>query len=85
MTGLPYLRTPPVDAVLARISADRLVDPRTGEAYYEGWLELDPGGLDARLEPGMPAEALILTGARTALGYLLDPLAASVWRSLREE
>ena len=85
LTGLPYLRTPPVDAVLARISADRLVDPRTGEAYYEGWLELDSGGLDARLEPGMPAEALILTGARTALGYLLDPLAASVWRSLREE
>jgi hypothetical protein len=32
----------------------------------------------------MPAEALILTGERTLLGYLTDPIRQSFRRALRE-
>ena len=33
----------------------------------------------------MPAEVMIVTGERTALEYLLEPIVASFGRALREE
>ncbi|MEM9750785.1 MAG: HlyD family type I secretion periplasmic adaptor subunit, partial [Pseudomonadota bacterium] len=41
-------------------------------------------GLDLTLTPGMPAEVLIVTGERTLLQYLTEPLTASLRRSFRE-
>lgn len=38
-----------------------------------------------RLIPGMPAEAFIATGERTALSYFLKPLLDQVSRAFREE
>lgn len=37
------------------------------------------------LLPGMPAEAMIQTGERTALSYLVKPLADQLNRAFREE
>ena len=37
------------------------------------------------LVPGMPAEAFISTGERTALSYLLKPLSDQIARTFREE
>ena len=88
LTALPHMRTPTLDGTLAQVSADRLVDPRSGVGYYEARVALDPGQAAPEgeaLQPGMPAEVLIVTGRRTALDYLLEPLAVSVWRSMREE
>ena len=82
------MRTPTLGGTLAQVSADRLVDPRSGVGYYEARVALDPGQAAPEgeaLQPGMPAEVLIVTGRRTALDYLLEPLAVSVWRSMREE
>ena len=39
---------------------------------------------DKLLYPGMPAEVLIVTGERTALSYLVEPITRSLNRSLRE-
>ena len=36
------------------------------------------------LQPGMPVEALIKTGARTALGYMLSPLTENIDLAFRE-
>jgi HlyD family secretion protein/epimerase transport system membrane fusion protein len=38
----------------------------------------------AALHPGMQAEVMIVTGARTALDYLLEPLLLSLDRAFRE-
>ena len=35
--------------------------------------------------PGMPAEVMIVTGARTPIDYLLKPIVDSLGRALREE
>jgi hypothetical protein len=32
----------------------------------------------------MPAEAIIVTGSRTALEYFIDPIRQSFWRAFRE-
>jgi len=80
---------PTVDGVLTWVSADRLTDDRSGEAYYVVYVEIDPESLaevgEIRLYPGMPAQVMIATGARTALDYLLGPLTSSFDRAFREQ
>jgi HlyD family secretion protein len=40
---------------------------------------------DVKLYPGMPVEAIILTGERTVLDYLARPLLDSFAHSFREQ
>ncbi|ESY66015.1 hypothetical protein X742_20950 [Mesorhizobium sp. LNHC232B00] len=35
--------------------------------------------------PGMPAEAMVQTGERTALSYFMKPLSDQISRAFREE
>ena len=37
------------------------------------------------LTAGMPADVVILTGERSVLQYMLDPLSEAIFKSLREE
>ena len=70
------------------VSADSLTDVRRGHSYYAARVRLgDLSGLPsgAALQPGMPAEVMIVTGERTALQYLIDPLRSRVARALRED
>jgi len=81
--------TPVLHGVVKRVSADQLTDRATGQPYYLGIITI-PADQIARLEglelvPGMPAEAFISTGERTAISYLLKPLSDSFRRALREE
>ena len=84
---------PRIEGVVQHVSADRLVDETTGEAYILARIAVDAAALDElsavagetlELLPGMPAEVMILTGERTALDYMLAPLVDSFRRSFRE-
>ncbi len=81
--------TPQLAGRVTRVSADALTDERTGTAYYRAQVEVDAGELAAldgvHLQPGMPAETLILTGERTLLRYLLQPIEDSFRRAFRED
>ncbi len=76
----------PIEGRVLRISADRLEDERTGDAFFEAVLELP--GRDALehvlLLPGMPVEVFINTGARSPMDYLLQPLRDSFGRAFRQ-
>ena len=88
LTAFSHLTTPPLNGTVLRVSADRFTDERTGIAYYEAQIGLDPGQPELaglRLQPGMPADVMIITGKRTALDYLLKPIVASFGRALREQ
>lgn len=83
---------PDVNGELIRVSPDLTRDPpsgpQPGQAYYVVRTSL-PGDTarnigDLRLVPGMPAEALIQTNARTPLQYLLKPLHDQIARTFRE-
>lgn len=80
--------TPEIPATVLRVSPDALVDEVTGQAYYSAALRPEPGALadlpGDGLVPGMPAEAFVVTGERTALAYLLGPLEAYFARAFRE-
>lgn len=80
---------PSVGGVVFHVSADRLNDPRSGDPYYLARIRINRNEL-ARLSPveltaGMPADALIITGDRTALQYFLTPILAGLRRAFREE
>jgi membrane fusion protein, epimerase transport system len=87
---------PTIEGTLISLSADRLVrDTKENSggdtAYYLARVEVSPAGLqalraaDLALVPGMPAEVLIKTGARTLVQYLMKPLTATVKRSFIED
>ena len=81
--------TPTMMGRVKHVSPDRFVDQNTGQAYYivridipeEEFVDLD----HISLYPGMPAEALIVTGKRTFFNYIMDPISKSFRRSMRED
>jgi HlyD family secretion protein/epimerase transport system membrane fusion protein len=84
-----YRTTPLIVGTVIHVSADRFTDEKRGTAYYQGKVEVPAGEL-ARLEglslqPGMPAEVHIVTGAHTPLEYLLKPMKDAIHRAWREE
>ena len=88
LSAFSRLTTPILTATVLQVSADSLIDERTGTPYYEARVELDPDQPDLRdlkLQPGMPADVIIVTGKRTPLEYLLKPIVTSFGRALREE
>jgi len=82
-------RLPRIGGTVRSISADRLIDEITGQAYFLARVEVNPQELAAlegevTLTAGMPAEVYILTGERTALEYLIEPVIQSFRRAFRE-
>ncbi len=74
---------------VASVTADLTADQRTGQSYYG--VRIRVSGTEWRrlgkLVPlaGMPVEAFIETGERTALGYLAKPFMDQAARAFREE
>jgi HlyD family type I secretion membrane fusion protein len=89
LTAYKQRTTPRLDGTLVKVSADALADPERRISYYAADIRIDPSEL-AKLEgvqlyPGMPAEVMIVTGERTLLQYLLQPLTDSFNRAFRED
>ncbi len=88
LTAFKMRSTPIIVGTLINLSADRLVDEHDGTPYYLARIEVSKEELaglgDLALQPGMPVEALIKTGARTALGYMLSPLTENMGLAFRE-
>jgi HlyD family type I secretion membrane fusion protein len=80
---------PTVTGTVTQVSADALSDERTGRNYYTARVEIARPELDRlaniKLYPGMPVEVMIATGERTALDYLLAPVAESFTHAFREQ
>lgn len=70
------------------ISADALVDARSGEEYFGVQIELAPDSIPPEVRhavrPGGAAEVYLRTSERTALEFLTEPLTAGMARSFRE-
>jgi epimerase transport system membrane fusion protein len=81
--------TPVIGGRLIQISADRLTNKDNGVSYYLARVAVTDEGRKAlgelALVPGMPAEVLINTGARTLLQYLMQPATNAFARSLIED
>jgi HlyD family secretion protein len=89
MSAFNQRTTPELNGVVSRIAADLTTDERSGVSYYVVRITLPAVEMEKleglKLMPGMPAEAFIRTGDRTAISYLVKPLADQINRAFREE
>jgi len=88
-TAFNQNRTPRVSGEVALVSADQLLDERTGQPYYVLRSTVSEAAL-ARLNglvirPGMPAELFVRTGERSLLNYLFKPLLDRAGSALTEQ
>jgi HlyD family secretion protein len=92
-TSFTGISMPLVFGEVTRVSADRLVDERSGTAYFTAEVTISaeqiavidalaPNGSGVRA--GLPVEVLVPLRARTAMQYLLEPLNRQLWTALRE-
>lgn len=81
--------TPRVAGEVTLVSADRLLDDKTQQPYYQVRIKVSEEGLHQLagldIRPGMPVEAFVRTGERSLLNYLFKPLADRVHVALAEE
>jgi HlyD family secretion protein len=80
--------TPELNGEVVRVSADVSQDAKSGVAFYTVRVTL-PDHEIARLRgltfvPGMPVEAFVQTGVRTALSYLVKPISDQMRKAWRE-
>ncbi|MGX9431145.1 HlyD family type I secretion periplasmic adaptor subunit [Bradyrhizobium sp. LeoA1S1] len=89
LTAFNLRTTPELDGTVSRVAADLTQDQRTGTSFYVIRIAVPPEQFarigERNVVPGMPAEAFIQTGERTALSYLVKPLSDQIHRAFREE
>ena len=82
-------RLPIIEGVVNTISADRLTDTRTGQAYFNVTVTVDRAQLkdypNAKLMAGLPVEVALDTGSRTALEYFMEPITDVFRKGMREK
>lgn len=81
--------TPRLAARVATVSPAAVTDPQTMAPFYRVTLAVEPSEL-ARLGgieilPGMPVDAYLQTGERSAMSYLLAPMTHQLMQAFREE
>lgn len=81
-------RLPMITGVVTAVSADRLIDQRTNQAYFSVIVAVDRGQLkgypDVKLIPGMPVDVSLETGSRTALDYFVEPITSVFRKGMKE-
>lgn len=80
-----------IEGEVTHISPDALSDETTGTLYYQIKVSVLPSGQQElirhhlTLQPGIPAYMMIITGSRSMLEYLIQPLKNMFTKSFNEE
>jgi HlyD family secretion protein len=89
LTPYKQRRVPPLEGVVAYVSADRMVDKHTNQPYYVAKIKVDEEMLknlpEVEMVPGMSSEVMIRTGKKTVAMYALSPVLDSFHRAFREK
>ncbi|WP_095144123.1 HlyD family type I secretion periplasmic adaptor subunit [Pseudomonas sp. Irchel s3b6] len=88
-TAFNQSKTPRVPGEVSLISADQMVDEKTGVPYYVLRSSVSDVSMEKLnglvIKPGMPAEMFVRTGERSLLNYLFKPLLDRAGSALTEE
>jgi len=91
--GLHERNMPIIFGQLTRLSADTLVDEKSGESFYTAEVRVPADqmanvrqvrGKSFELRAGAPVAVLIPLKKRTALQYAFEPLSETMWKAFRE-
>ncbi|MBU2580300.1 MAG: HlyD family efflux transporter periplasmic adaptor subunit [Alphaproteobacteria bacterium] len=86
LPALSWREQSPLPATLSWVSPDSVEDKRTGGRYFTARLELEQAAAaellgKVTLVPGMRAEIMLLTGKRTLLDRIVNPLLRNINRA----
>ncbi len=88
-TAFNQNKTPRVVGEVNLLSADQLLDDKTGMPYYVLRAAVSEHSLETlnglSIKPGMPAQLFVRTGERSLLNYLFKPLLDRAGSALTEE
>lgn len=77
--------TPTAHGTVTRVGADLSKEAQSNASFFLVRISLDQADRERlRLIPGMPVEAFIATGERTALSYLMKPVSDQFSKAFRE-
>jgi HlyD family secretion protein len=80
--------TPEITGTISRIAAEVSHDTESGTTYYTARVDVADAELaklkDLKLIAGMPVEAFIQTGTRSALSFLTKPVTDQIARAFKE-
>ncbi|WP_244651189.1 HlyD family efflux transporter periplasmic adaptor subunit [Rhizobium sp. CFBP 8762] len=81
--------TPEIVGQIKTVGADLVHNAQTGESWYTASIQIEPDEMsklgNLTLLAGMLVEAFIKTSERTALSYLIKPLADQINKAMRED
>jgi HlyD family secretion protein len=84
-TAFNQRTTPEISGTVTRVGADLTREAQTNAVFYVARIRPDEAQREGlKLLPGMPVEAFIATGERTALSYLVKPVTDQLSRAFRE-
>lgn len=89
MSAFSQRTTPELNGFVNRVAPDLTTEERSGLSYYQVRISVPATETkklgQLTLLPGMPAEAFIQTGERSALSYFMKPMTDQINRAFREE
>jgi HlyD family type I secretion membrane fusion protein len=86
-------RLPLLTGKVSNISADALIDEKTGAPYFKVEVAVPPSqlsviqqirGAEAGLRPGLPVEVVVPLRKRSAFDYFVEPIREMLWKSFRQ-
>ena len=87
-SALKQSAAPELSGVVTYISADNLIDPITGSAYFDVEISIADSEIPKlrgqTLIPGMPADVFVQTEERTVFDYLTAPLRDTFRKTMRD-
>ncbi|WP_316678177.1 HlyD family type I secretion periplasmic adaptor subunit [uncultured Tolumonas sp.] len=90
-SSLNRVETPKLEGEVRTVSADQLIDDATRQPYFVAEITLTPKSLNdlkqkkIDIRPGMPVDAVVITGERTMINYLIKPFSRRVLSSFKED
>jgi HlyD family secretion protein len=93
LVSLSGANVPTLHGAVTAVSADRLVDPKSGYPYFTAQVTVPAAefakvrkikGAETSVRVGLPVEVLVPLRKRTAFQYMTEPLTRVFWRSFRE-
>jgi len=90
LTAYQGKKVPKLNGKVINVSPDIVADEQSQESYFIARIKIDKKDIEKlkskiELYPGMPAQVFIITGSRSLIAYLFDPIKDSAYKAFREE
>ncbi len=90
LSGLSARNVPEINGTVEWVSADAFEERESGFLFYLSRIGFEPSeltkveGFEGGFQPGVPVEVAILSGERTFMDYLIQPIKGSLGRAFKE-